>query len=411
MPTGIERPGYRCSKGERATEDMNQDTSNTIPLRRFLMWLTLFFIALLAVLSIVGAFLGAERAGILFNSLPLIVYWIALVILLAAGVLVFVRLRRKPGSLLIHMGCMVILIGAMVSSEKGHTLQKELLGSDKLYKGYLYLSEFPEEIQSNRVFNETMDEEVGRLAFELRLEDYWMDYYWPEGRLLIQKYPVQPLPDPDDPNRTVLKLLSNEPEQNWLIPDRIGEELELPAPLKKVKIVRVIRNLQVRDRITDRPRDTMNPALVVEIEWADGFRDQRFVFPRNMPHHAQTDGFVFIYMFVKPQRWEVKDYYSDVTVIDFKNRKQHQQIIEVNHPLHYGGYHFYQNKGDEPEVLVTEGEQRRIKPVGFTILEVVSDTGLKVVYLGFWLLSVGVFWQCWFRHIPGYGKKQNRNGY
>jgi cytochrome c biogenesis protein ResB len=148
----------------------------------------------------------------------------------------------------------------------------------------------------------------------------------------------------------------------------------------------------------------------VELEWENGFRDQRFVFPPNIPHRAQTDGFVFIYMFVKPQRREVKDYYSDVTVLDYAHTTEHRQIIEVNHPLHYGGYHFYQNKGDEPEVLVTAGEQRILKPVGYTVLEVVSDTGLNVVYLGFWLLSAGIFWQCWLRHIIRYLGNRSQNG-
>ena len=119
---------------------------------------------------------------------------------------------------------------------------------------------------------------------------------------------------------------------------------------------------------------------------------------------------MFIYMFVKPQRWDVKDYYSDISVIDLKNRRQHRQTIEVNHPLHYGGYHFYQNRGDETEVPATAGEQRRMKPVGFTVLKVVSDSGVPVVFLGYWLLCVGVFWQCWLQHIIRYFGKRNQNG-
>jgi len=389
---------------------MLQDKFHTILLRRFLMWLTLGFFATLTVLSIAGAFLGSERAGTLFNSLPLIVYWFVLLILLAAGVLFLPRLLRKPGLLLIHLGCIVILSGAMWGSEKGHRLRKEWGGKDKIYKGYLVLSELRDEIQDNRIWNETLDHELGRLPFDLRLEDYWMDYYWPEGRLLIQKYPVKSVPDPDDPNRTVLTPLSRDPEQTWLLSDRIGEEILLPEPLKKVKILRVMRKLHIRGRITDRPRDKMNPALLIQLEWADGYQDVRFVFPPHVPHQTQTDGFVFVYMSVKPQRWQVKDFYSDITVLDYANRVKRRQVIEVNKPLHYGGYHFYQNKGDEPEVPVIRGDQKSTEPVGFTVLEVVSDTGLNVVYLGFCLLIAGVFWQCWFRHVPVYWTRQYRYG-
>ena len=45
-------------------------------LRRPLMWAALVIFALLTVFSIIGAFLGTERAGAMFNSLPLIIFWI-----------------------------------------------------------------------------------------------------------------------------------------------------------------------------------------------------------------------------------------------------------------------------------------------------------------------------------------------
>ena len=49
------------------------------------MWLALLLIIVLTVLSIYGAFIGAERAQQFFNQPPLVVYWTALATLLIAG--------------------------------------------------------------------------------------------------------------------------------------------------------------------------------------------------------------------------------------------------------------------------------------------------------------------------------------
>jgi hypothetical protein len=54
------------------------------------------FIILLLFLSIYGAFIGAERAKAFFNSVPLAVYWIVLILLLEIGIALFPRLVRKP---------------------------------------------------------------------------------------------------------------------------------------------------------------------------------------------------------------------------------------------------------------------------------------------------------------------------
>ena len=92
--------------------------------RRTIMWLGLVLIIVLTVLSIYGAFIGAERAQQLFNQPPLVVYWTTLAILLIVGIAAFRRLLRVPGLLLIHAGCVLILAGGMRGSHAGHNLQK-----------------------------------------------------------------------------------------------------------------------------------------------------------------------------------------------------------------------------------------------------------------------------------------------
>ena len=65
-----------------------------------------------------------------------------------------------------------------------------------------------------------------------------------------------------------------------------------------------------------------------------------------------------------------------------------RKSIEVNKPLHYGGYLFYQQGYD--------GDAGR-----YTVLGVTSDKGLGIVFLGYILLCTGVFWHFWLRHIFG----------
>jgi hypothetical protein len=82
---------------------------------------------------------------------------------------------------------------------------------------------------------------------------------------------------------------------------------------------------------------------------------------------------------------DVKDYFSDVEVIKDSNTVK-TATIEVNKPLHFGGYHIYQSGYDE--------QQGR-----FTILEVVSDTGLNIIYAGFIFVCVGVMWHFWYERL------------
>jgi hypothetical protein len=73
-----------------------------------------------------------------------------------------------------------------------------------------------------------------------------------------------------------------------------------------------------------------------------------------------------------------KSYVSEVTILDKSNREMKKASIEVNHPLTHGGYTIYQSNYDP-------------KRPSWTGFQVVRDPGLWVVYAGFALLLVGVF--------------------
>ena len=110
---------------------------------------------------------------------------------------------------------------------------------------------------------------------------------------------------------------------------------------------------------------------------------------KELPFHIKLKDFRIEYY--KPEY--VRDYISDIQVIKDGNVVA-EKTIEVNHPLHFGGYHFYQSSYD------TLAHR-------YTVLSVVSDTGLDFVYAGYMALGIGVFWHLWIRHV--FTKRINGN--
>ena len=208
----------------------------------------------------------------------------------------------------------------------------------------------------------------------------------------------------DDTTAEQAELPAHAPAQKWQLTAEVGRELALPEPLRRVKVIRCVWNLRVGRRVMNRPRDPINPALDIEIEWADSTKKIAFVFPQDMPHKLQTDGFLFVYH--PPETTGIKDYYSDVVILDEERHLQHRRIIEVNKPLHYRGYHLYQHSYGHQDMPTAHGSQTR----WYTSLSVTSDTGLSVVYAGYIALCLGVFWQCWIRHIVTFFAARSNDG-
>jgi len=334
--------------------------------RRGLMWAGLIAIILLIFLSIYGAFVGAERAKDFFNSLPLSVYWLALTVMLIAGVGSFRRLVRVPSLLLIHLGCILVLVGAMWGSNAGHELQRRVSGIDKFPRGNMVIYE-GRSTNLVQLEDDMPIDSFGELPFSIRLKDFRLEYYEP----------------------AYLQIQSRE-EQRWKIPVKINTEFSLGADLGTVTIVKAFENFKITidgDKRTafDAPQPGYNPALEVQIKHPDGTVRTQYAFKRFPGHIHTEDKFLLRY-----QR-TISDYVSELQVI--KNKEVvAEKSIEVNHPLHFGGYHFYQHYYDA-------------QAGRYTILMVVSDSGLNVVYAGFLMLCIGVFWQLWPRRLSFAGAK------
>jgi len=326
-------------------------------LRRAVMWAALTLIILLIFLSIYGAFLGPERAKNFFNSLPLAVYWIAFTLLLIIGTAIFRRLIRVPGLLLIHAGCILILTGAIWSSDAGHKLQRRLFGIDKIPAGQMVIYEGTRE---NGVVLKN-SEKVKELPFYVKLNDFHLEHYKPEY-LLIQ----------------------TRQGQSWKIPVEIGRDFSLGNDLGTVKILKAFENFKIKiegDKHVpyDEPQPGYNPALQVQITSPIGDIDTRYVFERFPGHMHPEDKLLLSY-----QRF-ISDYVSELQIIK-DNKVIAEKNIEVNHPLHFGGYHFYQHSYD-----AQAGQ--------YSVIAVVSDSGVTIVYAGYIMLFAGVFWHFWLRHI------------
>jgi hypothetical protein len=319
-------------------------------------------IVLLFIMSVYGAFIGPERAAEFFNSIPLAVYWLGFILLLALGIVFFQRLRRIPALLMIHLGCIAILAGGIWGSQAGHELQSRRFGIDKISTGTMQIFE---NSSDNRVI--LPDNQIKQLPFSIALKDFRIEYYQPQYLYIQSKH-----------------------GDVWDLPVEVGTEYQLGNSFGSVKIIRKFENFKIGDNrtITDDPNTGSNPALEVRLIDSEGKELTRYVFEPARPFMYPNDNLYMIY------NRSISDYISDLQVIQ-DGKIVAEKDIEVNHPLHFGGYHFYQQSYD------TETGQ-------YTILRVVSDTGLRAVYFGFILLCVGVVLHFWLKKITAWSKEPIR---
>ena len=134
-------------------------------------------------------------------------------------------------------------------------------------------------------------------------------------------------------------------------------------PACKLELVRGKRRIQ--GWLTMRPRQEHAPLPLIEL------------FPSPPQWHQVGRPTVFL---VRPPG-PIRDWKSRL-VIRRGGKVVARKVVEVNHPLHYGGYHFYQFSWDR------HAER-------YTVLSVVSDDGLWAVYAGFVLLCAGIVWRFW----------------
>ncbi len=450
---------------------------------RIMIWITVGAVALLVVLSIAGAFLNVKGARPLFNSLPLAVFWIFLVVLLVLGFVLFKRLRNSFGLLCVHVGPILILIGSILGSDSGHDLSRKFFGTKKISAGQMQI--FENDL-SNTVFDDE-GEPVGKLPFIIGLNDFRIEYY-PEDKSWLLWVVAPPAGSNHTPRQKVinwkkgtqtqipftgltLEVLEDIPNaspglleitqadgKKTIIPADVGQEMSLDDSKGNLRIVQVFSHLTVQPggKVVNLPGSNAMPALKIEFDSPKKDKSPLYIFAGQFqPHGHEIEGVKFQYLpkadptselpamevlisdgDKQLRAWltvrdslpltplldttkqtaehkghahdpstylvlarlapQIKDYKSDLTVLD-EGSVVAEKVIEVNDPLHYGGYHFYQR---------SYGTQHG----RYTILSVKSDTGLWYVYAGFTLLCAGVFWLGWVRPGLAYLMKRSKNG-
>ncbi|MCX5683734.1 MAG: cytochrome c biogenesis protein ResB [Planctomycetota bacterium] len=475
-------------------------------LRQIILWAVLAAIGALIVLSAIGALKGAETARDLFNSWPLIAFWLACLLLLATGFAAFRRLIVAPAGLAMHLGVVLIIAGAMWGSETAHELRKAWFDDPKVQSGSMTVMEGAGE----RNLSNNQGEVIATLPFGLYLKDFSIDYHPSKEKqwLLINVAPTL-----DDQGRMtqcqeriawkdneeflvphtnirakVLRYLEHarpafeegaKPHMAVTdaagkgladLPPEAGAEVTLKEPPVTVRIVKVFQNLKVVGtgagrQVIDDVGHGENPGLQVRVSGKETVLWEGYVLPEQpgrvtpapdaspllldyslpgptgaaadpasempameleltlggrtvrewlMPApgagaarlplaplvagSAEAHGMGRMMapeLYLVQPRGSVRSFKSDVIVFE-ENRRLGAAVIEVNHPLHWGGYHFYQNSYD------ARNEE-------YTVLRAVSDSGLDAVYLGLAILSIGAFWRFLGEAVWGWAKKRMLN--
>ena len=466
-------------------------------LRQAILGSVLAAILLLIVLSAIGARLGAEDAKALFNAWPMVVFWVLAVGLLVAGFAAFRRLRRllaAPAGLLMHLGVLLILAGAMWGSIKAHEFREHWFGIKKVPAGYMPIMKGEAQ---DHLFAADLQAPLGQLPFSLYLRDFWLEHYpsdqqtwglavvaatldeqgnpvqqqeqfaWQVGEemevpftkvgLKVLRYLAHARPAYPPDARPQLVILDAADKKLADLPPEAGAEVALKDPAATVRIVKVFRNLKVMGagperRVIDMPGGGQNPALQAQVSRPDAALWEGYVLPQfstpvsaepgtplltlryALPHptgaeedpasdspamqvelacedrrqvewlmpaqgedlvrlslaplagggtpgHGRMGAMMGPELFLLKPVGPVSAYKSDVEVHQ-DDRKVASQVIEVNNPLYWGGYHFYQHSYDS-------------RNESCTILSASSDSGLAAVYLGMALLALGAFGRFW----------------
>jgi hypothetical protein len=266
-------------------------------------------------------------------------WFVGLLALLAAS-LVLVAIKRaawRPamwGHLLCHMGVVVILCGGAIGNLFG-------------YRGWIELHEGQSTDVAQTTARGAPTGESRALGFTIALDDFAMENYAAEERLVVYE------PSGDD-----FRLASSN------LPSEARDWVQVAGGEAAFRV------LEVRDGST------------VQVEVRDGGTERKYFLSAKDPQPLwlahRTRALLF-----EPRRDDVKTYKSHLSVVE-SGRKVRSQVVEVNAPLVWRGYHFYQSS------------YRRDDPT-WAGLEVVRDPGFSAVFTGFAMVGLGVIFLYYVR--------------
>jgi hypothetical protein len=339
--------------------------------KNILLFFVIIFFSALAGMSVYGAFIGPYQTKFFFYSPVLTFFWLIFVIFLFISLFFLGNPFRSPSLFLIHVAVICIIIGAMSGSAVANKLMKKYLGIDKMQRGTLQIYKGQSQnfaFDADEANSTQPSPAFKQLPFSIKLKDFRIEFYEP-GTLYIE----------------------TPQKQLWQIEAKEGIEQELGANAGTIKVLKVFKNLQMttengKATADDRPEAGFNAAVQIEYKTIFGSTITKYVF-EGFENPVLPDDKISV-SFKRPG---IKDFFSDIEIIK-DGRVVSSGTIEINKPFYYGGFYFYQFDYDRQA-----GQ--------FTVLQVVSDTGLAIVYAGFAILALGAFWHFWFQNIINFSIK------
>lgn len=320
--------------------------------------LAIFLLTVIIIASIIGTFIpqgiapleyiqryGRQGYGLLsFLGLTDVYHswwFILFLMLLAINLLVcsLNRIRMKKGRLsliITHLSILIILSGGIVSAVFGQR------GVMALYEG-----------ETGDSFTAAGNRQVG-LGFGVRLDDFMLEWYD------LDKHQIAVYVKDRDARKTV------EVRQDGFYP--------IEGTDYSVRVLRYVPDFYLDEKKEAKTRSEVpdNPAFLVRILKGEQSED-RWIFSKFPAFSTARDANIEL-----AYKWlgSIKDFKSRLTVVE-GGKDVLTRTIEVNHPLKFKGYSFYQSNYNPEELR-------------WTGLQVVKDPGVGLVYAGFILLNIGI---------------------
>lgn len=247
-------------------------------------------------------------------------------------------IRKRPGTFVTHISILVILMGALIRGTWGKT-------------GYL---PFHEGETSNQFF--APDNSNIPLPFHIKLDKFFIEYYVPEAHILY--------------------VMHSQGWQKAVTINKTGQSVGIDGEPYKFTLLRFVPDLVIHQNgeVGNRSSSPNNPAILVEIQGSSGVLERRWIFERfTAMNKTELSPLSFVYSY---HPGKIKDYKSKLQIYQ-DNQLVKEKTIEVNDPISYKGYTFYQSGYDPADPT-------------YSSLQVANDPGVPVVYAGFFLLPLGL---------------------
>lgn len=249
---------------------------------------------------------------------------------------------KRLGSTITHFGIVIILLGAGISaitSERGFIGIREGESKDTFFIGY----------------------QPKKLGFRLYLRDFILEQDSEYSQALLQVH----IKDKD----IVVDF-----------PVELNKEYLIKESGYQVKILRYIPDFSIdinTKKVVSKSSEPNNPAIEVEVV-TPAEKGQQWLFakfPKLKMAKAIDENIELIYIHREASK-NIKDFKSKLAVID-DGEIVRTKTIEVNDPLQYRGYTFYQADYNPHDLA-------------WTGIQVAKDPGVPLVYTGFCIFLIGL---------------------